>query len=85
MRYTYKTQGTCSTSITFDLEDGIVRNVAFSGGCDGNLKAVSRLVDGFTADRVAETLGGIRCGFKSTSCGDQLARAVRKAQANPLR
>lgn len=79
MTYTYKTQGTCSRKITFDLEDGIVKNVSFEGGCNGNLKGISALVEGKEAEEVIKTISGITCGFKSTSCPDQLARALNEA------
>lgn len=79
MAYTYKTNGTCSTKIELELDGDIVRSVKFTGGCNGNLKAVSNLVEGLTVDEVEKKLSGIHCGFKSTSCGDQLARAVRAA------
>ncbi|MBQ4104535.1 MAG: TIGR03905 family TSCPD domain-containing protein [Clostridia bacterium] len=79
MTYTYKTQGTCSRKITFDLEDGIVKNVNFEGGCNGNLKGISALVEGKEAEEVIKTVSGITCGFKSTSCPDQLARALHEA------
>ena len=79
MTYTYKTQGTCSRKITFDLEDGIVKNVNFEGGCNGNLKGISALVEGRPAEEVIKTVSGITCGFKSTSCPDQLARALNEA------
>ena len=79
MNYTYKTKGTCSSQIDFDINDGIVTNVRFLGGCNGNLKALSRLVEGKTADEIASILGGINCNSRGTSCGDQLARAVREA------
>lgn len=79
MTYTYKTQGTCSRKITFDLEDGIVKNVNFEGGCNGNLKGISALVEGKSAEEVIKTVSGITCGFKSTSCPDQLARALHEA------
>ena len=77
MRYTYKTKGVCASQISFDLEGNLVRNVAFEGGCNGNLKAVSILVDGMTVDRIEELLKGNTCGMKGTSCADQLAIAVR--------
>ena len=79
MNYTYKTRGTCSTQIDFELDGDIVKNVTFTNGCNGNLKAVSTLVDGLTVDQVEQKLKGITCGFKSTSCGDQLATACREA------
>lgn len=78
--YSYRTQGVCSQKIDFDLDGDVVRNIRFFGGCDGNLKAVSILVDGMTVDEIENKLLGNRCGFKNTSCADQLARAVRKAK-----
>ncbi len=80
MEYTYKTNGTCSTKIEFEVEDGIVRNVRFTGGCNGNLKAISALVEGQPKEKVIKLLKGITCGFKNTSCGDQLARALEEAK-----
>lgn len=79
MSYIYKTRGTCSTQIEVELEGNIVKNVKFTGGCNGNLQAVSRLVSGLTVDEVVEKLSGIHCGPRPTSCGDQLSRAVREA------
>jgi uncharacterized protein (TIGR03905 family) len=79
MTYSYKTSGTCSTKIDLELDGDIVKNVSFTGGCNGNLQAVSKLVKGLTVDEVEETLGGISCGGRPTSCGDQLARACRAA------
>jgi uncharacterized protein (TIGR03905 family) len=79
MTYTFKTQGTCSRKITFDLEDGIVKNVSFEGGCNGNLKGISALVEGRPAEEVISSISGITCGFKSTSCPDQLAKALHEA------
>ena len=81
MKYDFRTQGVCSTEIEFELDGDIVRNVSFQGGCNGNLKAVSALVEGMTVDQVTERLSGITCGFKKTSCTDQLARALKKAAA----
>ena len=72
----YKTSGTCSQMISYDLEDGIVKNVSFFGGCNGNLKGIGSLVEGMKAEDVIEKLKGIKCGMKSTSCPDQLARAL---------
>ena len=74
--YEYKTKGTCSQLISFDLDGNIVKNVSFVGGCNGNLKGVSRLVEGSTVDEIVSRLSGIKCGFKDTSCPDQLAKAV---------
>ncbi len=75
----YKTKGTCSSQITFDLEDGKVHNVVFKGGCDGNLKGISSLIEGQEATEVIKRLEGIRCGFKNTSCPDQLSKALKEA------
>jgi len=78
MRYDFKTSGTCARVISFDLEEGnIIRNVTFQGGCNGNLKALSRVCEGKTAEEIAELFSGITCNGKSTSCSDQLARAMR--------
>ncbi len=76
MLYEYKTKGTCSTKINFELEDGKVKNVVFTNGCNGNLKAISKLVEGMEAERVIELLDGNTCGMKSTSCADQLSKAL---------
>lgn len=79
MHYSYKTTGTCSRQIDFDIDGDIVTNVKFFGGCDGNTKAISALTDGLTVAEITKKCGGIRCGFKNTSCGDQLAQAVTEA------
>jgi len=79
MRHTYTTKGTCSRQISFDLDGDIVKNVEFIGGCNGNLKAVAALVEGLSIEQIEERVKGIKCGFKSTSCSDQLAIAVRAA------
>lgn len=79
MQYKYMTKGVCSRSITFDLDGNVVTNVSFEGGCNGNLKAISKLVDGMTVEKIEEVLKGNTCGFKNTSCADQLAVAVRGA------
>lgn len=79
MSFIYKTQGTCSSQIEFELEGNIVKNVKFYGGCNGNLKGISALVEGMTVEEVQQKLAGITCGFKRTSCPDQLAKAVAKA------
>lgn len=84
MKYTYRTQGTCSQAIEFEVEDGIVRNVQFYGGCDGNTQGVARLVEGMKTEDVLARLEGIRCGFKPTSCPDQLCKAIRQATAGSL-
>ena len=78
MEYTYKTQGTCSREISFEVEDGKVKNVSFFGGCNGNLKGISSLVEGMEVDEVIKKLEGIKCGFKQTSCPDQLAKALKE-------
>ena len=80
MRFQFKTQNTCSQMIYFDLEDNVVSNIEFFGGCNGNLKAVSKLVAGKTVEEIEELLSGITCGPRPTSCADQLAQAVRAAQ-----
>lgn len=82
MGYEYKTKGTCSQRISFDIEDNKVVNVNFIGGCHGNLQGIAKLVEGMDADEVVQKLSGIRCGFKSTSCPDQLAIAIRQAKEN---
>ncbi|MCI9597476.1 MAG: TIGR03905 family TSCPD domain-containing protein [Firmicutes bacterium] len=79
MKYTYIPRGVCSTKLDFELDGEIVKNVQFSGGCNGNLKAIATLVDGMTVDEVTQKLSGISCGMKSTSCTDQLATALKKA------
>ena len=79
MTYTYKTRGTCSSQITFDLDGDVVTNIRFMGGCNGNLKGLTKLVDGMTVQEINDKLAGITCGFKNTSCPDQLARAVNEA------
>ena len=79
MNYQYKTSGTCSRIIDFEIENGTVKNVRFHGGCDGNLKGISSIVEGMKAEDVIAKLEGIRCGFKSTSCPDQLAKALKNA------
>lgn len=77
--YQYKTNGVCAQEIRFSIEDGKLHNVMFFGGCNGNLKAIGRLVEGQDAQQVANTLRGNTCGNKSTSCADQLAHAVEAA------
>jgi uncharacterized protein (TIGR03905 family) len=80
MHYIYKTKGTCSVEIEFDIEDNIITNIKFLGGCNGNLKAIAKLVDGWTVEQIEEKLVGNTCGRRDTSCADQLARAVREAK-----
>ncbi len=86
MKYIYKTQGTCSTNIHFDINHNIISNVSFENGCNGNLQAISRLVDGMSVDEIKEKCKGINCVSKGiskgTSCADQLALAVEKAYKN---
>ncbi len=79
MRYTYPTKGTCSVKIDFDLDGDKVSNVSFTGGCNGNLKAISRVVDGMTVEEIEGYFSGLTCGYKNTSCSDQLSKAVRWA------
>ncbi len=79
MTYTYKTKGTCSSRIDFSVEDGKLHSVTFTGGCNGNLQGIGRLVEGMPVEEAVSRLSGIRCGFKPTSCPDQLARAIREA------
>ena len=76
----YQTKGTCSTAIDVEVKDGRIESVKFTGGCNGNLKAIAKLVEGLTVEQIEEKLLGNTCGFKNTSCADQLARAVRKAK-----
>lgn len=81
MKYQRRNQGTCSRSVSFDLsEEGIVTNVSFEGGCHGNLQGISALAEGKSADELIARLSGIKCGFKSTSCPDQLAKALSEAK-----
>ena len=79
MKHTYQTTGTCAREINFDIEDGIITNVSFVGGCNGNLKAISKLVEGKNAEEIASLLKGNTCGPRNTSCADQLAKAILKA------
>ena len=80
MTYEYKTSGTCSQRILFDVEEGKVKNVQFIGGCNGNQKGIAALVDGMDVDAVIERVQGITCGMKKTSCPDQLAQALLAAK-----
>lgn len=75
----YNTKGTCSTQIELDVVDGLVRNVKFTKGCNGNLQGISKLVEGMKAEEAIEKLRGIKCGFKNTSCPDQLSYAIEQA------
>ena len=78
MQYEYKTKGTCAQRIFFEIEDGKVKNVQFVGGCNGNLKGISALVEGMDVQDVISRVEGIHCGMKPTSCPDQLARALKE-------
>ena len=79
MEYIYKTKGTCSSKIKFNIENDVITDVEFTGGRNGNLQAIAKLIDGLTVDEIEKKLNGIICGNKSTSCADQLAKAVRCA------
>lgn len=79
MSYEYKTKGTCSRAIYFDIEDNKVKNVQFLGGCNGNLKGIGALVEGMDVQEAIQRLDGIKCGMKSTSCPDQLAQALKES------
>ena len=80
MQFTYKTKGTCSQMISFEVEDNKVKNVSFLGGCNGNLKGIAALVEGMDMDEVIARVEGVKCGMKSTSCPDQLAKALKAAK-----
>ncbi len=79
MQYEYKTKGTCSQKIFFEIEDGKLKNVQFLGGCNGNLQGISTLVEGMDVNDVIDRVEGIHCGMKPTSCPDQLAKALKEA------
>ena len=81
MKYEYKTTGTCSQRIFFEIEDGKLSHVEFLGGCNGNLQGIGRLVEGMDAEEVFKRLEGVHCGMKPTSCPDQLACAIKEALA----
>lgn len=78
----YQPKGVCSSAIDIDVEDGIIRSVSFTGGCSGNLQGISSLVKGMNIEEAISRLKGIRCGFKSTSCPDQLAQALESIKQN---
>ena len=78
MFYSYTPERTCSHNIEFEIDNGIVKHVSFAGGCNGNLQGMSRLVEGMDIDEVIRRIDGIHCGPRSTSCPDQLARALKK-------
>ena len=79
MDYTYKTEMVCAQQINFHIEGDVITNISIMGGCNGNLKAISKLVDGWTVDQIEDKLRGNLCGRRPTSCADQLAKAVRAA------
>ena len=79
MEYSYKTAGTCSKQIDFNIDGNVISNIRFYGGCNGNLKAISKLLEGATVEEIESKLLGNTCGQRSTSCADQLAHAVREA------
>ncbi len=79
MKHSYKTKGTCSSQVDFELDNGTVKGILFHGGCSGNTQGVSRLAEGMSAQEVVSRCEGIRCGSKSTSCPDQLAHAIKQA------
>lgn len=79
MEYTYKTQDTCSSEIKLKIDGNRVTNISFTGGCNGNLKAIPLLVDGWTVEEIEKKLSGVICGRRPTSCADQLAKACRAA------
>ncbi len=81
MNFSYKTNGTCSYQINFSINDGIVSNIEFLGGCNGNTKGVAALAEGMKVDEVISRLASIKCGMKSTSCPDQLSIALQKAKS----
>ncbi len=84
MKYQFLTNGVCAKAIQFDINDGIITNVEFMGGCPGNTKAVAKLVDGMSADKIAQILLGNQCASKGTSCADQLAKAVLEAKEKEI-
>ncbi len=79
MEYVYHPEMVCSQEIRFDIDGDVITNIRFTGGCNGNLKAISKLVDGWTVEEIASKLDGNTCGRRPTSCADQLAKAVRAA------
>jgi len=83
MQFSYKTNGVCSREILIDVEDGIVKSVRFNGGCNGNTQGLSALVEGMKVEDVIKRLENIKCGFKNTSCPDQLAQALKKIEKKP--
>lgn len=83
MTYTYKPKGVCSRQMRIEIEDGIIKHVEIDGGCSGNLQGISHLVEGMRAEEAVKRMRGIKCGFKSTSCPDQLAIALTEALGQP--
>jgi len=79
MQYSYNPKGVCSRNISFEVEDGIVKNVQFTGGCSGNTQGLAVLCEGRRLEELVNILDGIKCGFKNTSCPDQLAKALTEA------
>ncbi len=84
MKYSYKCRGTCSSKVEFEIDGNAVSNISFTGGCNGNLKGIASLAEGMDVDTVIERLKGITCGFKSTSCPDQLARAIEEVKKDVI-
>lgn len=82
MEYVYDTQNVCATQIRFDIDGNVIRNIEFLGGCNGNLKAIAKLLEGATVEEIEEKLSGNTCGRRPTSCSDQLAKAVRAAYSD---
>ena len=78
----YKTKGTCAAAIDLEIEGGVIKSVSFMGGCNGNTQGISKLVEGMKTKDAVEKLSGIKCGFKSTSCPDQLAKAIMELEGN---
>lgn len=79
MTYEFKPTGVCARGLSFEIEDGKVKNVLFNGGCNGNTQGIAKLVEGMDAKEVISRLEGVKCGFKKTSCPDQLAKALKEA------
>lgn len=82
MHCSFKTKGVCASSLEFDVEDGVVKNVSFLGGCDGNHKGLAALAEGMTPDEAAKRLKGITCGMRNSSCPDQLSLALEEFMKN---
>jgi len=82
MKYTYKPEGVCSTEMIFEIENDIVKELQVINGCDGNLKGIAKLVIGMNVDEIISKLKGIECGFKSTSCPDQIAKALEQYRSS---